>query len=107
MCTEVNVKDLQTVHHEMGHIEYFMLYRHQPSLFRTGANAAFHEAVGDTIALSLSTPAHLRALGLMGESAAAPGGAGSDGTDSYSRNMALVVFSPSACLCVILSTVSI
>jgi len=41
-----------------------MLYRHQPSLFRDGANAAFHEAVGDTIALSVSTPTHLEAIGL-------------------------------------------
>lgn len=65
MCTVVNAEDLQTVHHEMGHIEYFMQYRRQPALFRTGANAAFHEAVGDTVALSMSTPSHLKILGLI------------------------------------------
>ena len=32
-----------TIHHEMGHIEYFMAYRHQESIFKDGANSAFHE----------------------------------------------------------------
>jgi len=58
MCTELSVADLQTVHHELGHIAYFMQYRHQPALFRTGANAAFHEAIGDTITMSVMTPVH-------------------------------------------------
>ena len=31
----------------------------QPIIFRTGANPGFHEAVGDTIALSVNTPEHL------------------------------------------------
>lgn len=39
MCTNVNHKDLITVHHEMAHIQYFMSYRHQPKVFRDGANA--------------------------------------------------------------------
>lgn len=39
MCTNVNHKDLITVHHEMAHIQYFMNYRHQPKVFRDGANA--------------------------------------------------------------------
>lgn len=42
-----------------------MAYRHQPALFRTGANAAFHEAIGDTVALSAATPTHLAAIGLV------------------------------------------
>jgi len=58
-----------TVHHEMGHVEYFMLYRHLPTLYRTGANAAFHEAIGDTIALSVMTDTHLEAIGLIPPSA--------------------------------------
>ena len=33
--------------------------RFQPIIFRTGANPGFHEAVGDTIALSVNTPEHL------------------------------------------------
>lgn len=39
MCTHVNHKDLITVHHEMAHIQYFMNYRHQPKVYRDGANA--------------------------------------------------------------------
>jgi len=45
MCTVVNMEDLITVHHEMGHIQYFQQYSHQPVPFRNGANPGFHEAV--------------------------------------------------------------
>lgn len=38
MCTEVNMEDLITVHHEMGHIEYFMAYKDLPHVFRDSAN---------------------------------------------------------------------
>ena len=38
MCTEVNFDDLVTVHHEMGHIEYFIQYENQPLQFREGGN---------------------------------------------------------------------
>ncbi|XP_049283959.1 angiotensin-converting enzyme-like [Anopheles funestus] len=67
MCTNVNMEDFVTVHHEMGHIMYYILYKDQPYLFRTGATPAFHEAVGDTIALSVATPNHLRKVGLLDE----------------------------------------
>lgn len=67
MCTNVNMEDFITVHHEMGHIMYYILYKNQPYLFRTGATPAFHEAVGDTIALSVATPTHLRKVGLLDE----------------------------------------
>lgn len=55
----------QTIHHEMGHIEYFMAYSHQPTVYREGANGGFHEAIGDTIALSVRTRKHLQTLGLL------------------------------------------
>ncbi|XP_047488914.1 angiotensin-converting enzyme-like isoform X2 [Penaeus chinensis] len=65
MCTEVNMYDLVTVHHEMGHIEYFMAYKNQPHVFRESANPGFHEAIGDLISLSVMTPTHLEdVLGL-------------------------------------------
>ena len=32
------MEDLNTIHHEMGHIEYYIQYKHQPSVFRAGAN---------------------------------------------------------------------
>jgi len=38
MCTQITMKDLVTVHHEMAHIQYFLEYRHQPKVFRDGAN---------------------------------------------------------------------
>ena len=59
MCTSVSEGDLMTAHHEMGHVEYYMMYRQQPCIYRTGANAAFHEAVGDTVQLSAMTPEYL------------------------------------------------
>lgn len=49
----------------MGHIMYFLLYKDQPLIYRSGANPGFHEAVGDTIALSVATPKHLKAVGLL------------------------------------------
>ena len=38
MCTKVTHEDLVTVHHEMGHIQYFMEYAHQPYMYRNGGN---------------------------------------------------------------------
>ncbi len=63
MCTEVNATDFQTVHHELGHIYYYLAYAHQSPLFRRGADPALHETIGDTIALSL-TPSYFQQLGL-------------------------------------------
>ncbi|NP_001036859.1 ecdysteroid-inducible angiotensin-converting enzyme-related gene product precursor [Bombyx mori] len=63
-CTTVDYEYFQTTHHEMGHIQYYLQYRDQPVVFRDGANQGFHEAVGDTIALSVSSPKHLRRVGL-------------------------------------------
>ncbi|KAF2364526.1 Peptidase M2 peptidyl-dipeptidase A [Trinorchestia longiramus] len=67
MCTDVTMEDLNTVHHEMGHVEYYLHYKNQPILFRTGANPGFHEAVGDSLALSVQTPKHLHRIGLLNE----------------------------------------
>lgn len=65
MCTKINMNDLIVVHHEMGHIQYFMQYSNLPIMFRMSANPGFHEAIGDTIALSVSIPDHLKAVGLL------------------------------------------
>ncbi|KAM8988729.1 angiotensin-converting enzyme [Ara ararauna] len=64
-CTMVNMDDLITVHHEMGHVQYFLQYMDQPISFRDGANPGFHEAVGDVMALSVSTPKHLHSINLL------------------------------------------
>ena len=65
MCTKMTQEDFITIHHELGHIYYYLLYWDQPVGYRAGANPGFHEAVGDTIALSVQTPDHLKAIGLL------------------------------------------
>ncbi len=64
MCTEPTAEDFVTVHHELGHNFYQRAYARQPPLFRDSANDGFHEAIGDTIALSV-TPRYLKQLGLI------------------------------------------
>jgi peptidyl-dipeptidase A len=64
MCTTVGAEDFRTVHHELGHNYYQRAYKDQPTLFRGGANDGFHEAIGDTITLSI-TPEYLRQIGLL------------------------------------------
>jgi len=64
MCIEIKEEDFSTIHHELGHNFYQRAYRHQPPLFRGSANDGFHEAVGDTIALSV-TPDYLVQIGLL------------------------------------------
>lgn len=56
---------LSTVHHEMGHVQYYLQYKGQHVSLRRGANPGFHEAIGDVLALSVSTPAHLHKIGLL------------------------------------------
>lgn len=38
--------DFITAHHELGHIQYFLQYEHQPVVYRDAANPGIHEAVG-------------------------------------------------------------
>jgi peptidyl-dipeptidase A len=64
MCIEITGEDFRTIHHELGHNFYQRAYNTQPFLFRDSANDGFHEAVGDTIALSV-TPAYLVKLGFL------------------------------------------
>lgn len=64
MCIEVKAEDFTTIHHELGHNFYQRAYKGQPPLFRDSANDGFHEAIGDTIALSV-TPEYLKEIGLI------------------------------------------
>ncbi|MGZ4868571.1 MAG: M2 family metallopeptidase [Candidatus Angelobacter sp.] len=64
MCIEVKDEDFVTIHHELGHNFYQRAYKDQPPLFQDSANDGFHEAVGDTIALSV-TPEYLKEVGLL------------------------------------------
>jgi len=64
MCIQPTEEDFTTIHHELGHSFYQLAYRAQPVLFRDSANDGFHEAIGDTIALSV-TPEYLVKIGLL------------------------------------------
>ena len=64
MCIDITEEDFSTIHHELGHNFYQRAYNKQPFLFRDSANDGFHEAVGDTIALSV-TPEYLVQLGFL------------------------------------------
>ncbi len=64
MCIQIRDEDFVTVHHELGHNFYQRAYKNQPFLFQGGANDGFHEAIGDTIALSI-TPEYLQKVGLL------------------------------------------
>jgi len=64
MCIEVKGEDFTVIHHELGHSFYQRAYKAQPPLFRDSANDGFHEAIGDTIALSV-TPEYLKQIGLL------------------------------------------
>jgi peptidyl-dipeptidase A len=64
MCIKVNGQDFTTIHHELGHNFYQRAYKAQDFLHVNGANDGFHEAIGDTIALSI-TPEYLVQIGLL------------------------------------------
>ncbi|XP_076041212.1 angiotensin-converting enzyme-like isoform X2 [Oratosquilla oratoria] len=65
MCTIVNYENLDTIHHELGHVQYFQQYSKQPAIYRDGANGGFHEAIGELMSMAFSTPNHLHKIGLL------------------------------------------
>jgi peptidyl-dipeptidase A len=66
MCIQRTGEDFSTIHHELGHNFYQRAYQNQPIFFQNSANDGFHEAIGDTIALSV-TPKYLKEIGLIDE----------------------------------------
>ena len=64
MCMQPNEEDLFTIYHELGHVYYYLWYNDLPPLFQNGAHDGFHEAIGDTVNLSV-TPQYLHGLGLV------------------------------------------
>jgi len=64
VCIQITEEDFRVIHHELGHNFYQRAYSPQPPLFQNSANDGFHEAVGDTIALSV-TPEYLKKIGLI------------------------------------------
>ena len=64
-CATVSDSWLASTHQQLGHAYYCLLYWDKPFVFRDSANPAFHEAIGATISLSLTTPEHLMKIGLL------------------------------------------
>ncbi|MDP5146642.1 M2 family metallopeptidase [Shewanella sp. ULN5] len=64
MCIQKTSEDFTVIHHELGHNFYQRAYKEQPFIFKNSANDGFHEAIGDTIALSI-TPKYLQQIGLL------------------------------------------
>jgi peptidyl-dipeptidase A len=64
MCIRIVDEDFRAIHHELGHNFYQRAYRRQPFLFEDSANDGFHEAIGDTIALSI-TPEYLKQIDMI------------------------------------------
>jgi len=75
MCIDVNAEDFKTIHHELGHNYYQRAYKQHSYLYRGSANDGFHEAVGDTLSLSI-TPKYLVGIGLLDEEPDASGDLG-------------------------------
>ncbi len=66
MCIQRTGEEFSVIHHELGHNFYQRAYNTQPIYYQESANDGFHEAIGDTIALSV-TPAYLKEIGLLDE----------------------------------------
>lgn len=65
MCIEIDEDNFRTIHHELGHIYYYLAYNDLPALYQASANDGFHEALGDTIELSI-TGNYLKNINLLG-----------------------------------------
>ena len=75
MCIEITGEDFQTIHHELGHNYYQRAYGGQRFLYRDSAHDGFHEAIGDTVGLSV-TPDYLVRIGLLPEAPSSAGDLG-------------------------------
>jgi len=64
MCIKQTYDELRVIYHELGHNYYQSAYKDQPPLFQGAAHDGFHEAIGDTVVLSM-TPAYLAEVGLV------------------------------------------
>jgi peptidyl-dipeptidase A len=64
MCIKQTYEELRVIYHELGHNIYQRAYSIQPPLFQGSAHGGFHEAIGDTVTLSM-TPGYLQEVGLI------------------------------------------
>lgn len=67
MSVQNNARWYSTVHHELGHIYYYISYStpNVPPLLREGANRGFHEGVGSLMGLASSQKLFLQGRGLI------------------------------------------
>ncbi len=67
MSVEPNAEWWETVLHELGHIYYYMTYSNPdvPIILRSGANRAYHEAMGTLIGLASMQKPFLEQYGLV------------------------------------------
>ncbi len=64
MCIKQTYDELRVIYHELGHNYYQRAYKDQEPLFQGSAHSGFHEAIGDTVTLSM-TPQYLQEVGLV------------------------------------------
>ncbi len=67
MSVEADSQWFFTAHHELGHIYYYRSYSRPevPPVLRQGANRAFHEGVGELIALAAAQTPYLHEQGIL------------------------------------------
>lgn len=67
MSVEPNAEWFETANHELGHIYYYLSYSNDqvPALLRSGANRAYHEAVGTMMGLAAMQKPYLVGRGLI------------------------------------------
>lgn len=69
MSVEPNTEWYETTHHELGHIYYYLSYTNPdvPPLLRSGANRAYHEALGSLMGLAAMQKPFMQHLQLIDE----------------------------------------
>ncbi len=71
MSVEPTTEWFETVHHELGHVYYYINYTNDsvPPVLREGANRAFHEAMGSMIGMAAMQKPFLQGKGLLSQDA--------------------------------------
>jgi len=66
MSVENNAVWYETVHHELGHVYYYLSYSRPdvPALLRKGADRSYHEAIGSLMGLAAMQKSFLARVGL-------------------------------------------
>jgi len=91
MSVEPNASWYETVHHELGHIYYYMSYTNPdiPPLLRGGANRGYHEGIGSLMGLAAMQKPFLENLNLI-----KPGTQSDENMSLLKEAMNYVVFLP-------------